>query len=242
MQEQHRHRANDDHDRDHDHDHHEGRTRLRDRDRARRPRTRRAHRTRIRGGGPALGAVLTGTAAAAAATVVAVTMGTARPDGDTQAVEAGVGGRPAHPRAAADVPRSGVDRALGKAATYADQVVALANSERRKAGCSALRVNSRLRAAAQGHADDMAARGYYRHDTPEGRDAGERMEAAGYSWRTWGENIHRGPRSPARTVRDWMKSPEHRKNVLDCAFKDIGVGVNLSSNGPWWVQNFGVPD
>ncbi|MFJ8649773.1 CAP domain-containing protein [Streptomyces sp. NPDC093546] len=186
--------------------------------------------------------MLTGTVAAAVATVVAVIVGTARTDGDAQAVRAAVGGRPAYPQEAADVPRSGVERAVGTAASYAEQIVALANTERRKAGCSALRTNSRLKAAAQGHADDMAARGYYRHDTPEGRDAGERMEAAGYSWRTWGENIHRGPRSPARAVRDWMSSPEHRKNVLNCAFKDIGVGVNLRSNGPWWVQDFGLPD
>lgn len=37
-----------------------------------------------------------------------------------------------------------------------------------------------------------------------------------------------------------MNSPGHRANILNCAFKDIGVGVTLTANGPWWVQNFGV--
>lgn len=37
-----------------------------------------------------------------------------------------------------------------------------------------------------------------------------------------------------------MNSPGHRANILNCSFKDIGVGVTLTSNGPWWVQNFGV--
>ncbi|MFG3497533.1 CAP domain-containing protein [Streptomyces sp. NPDC047928] len=128
----------------------------------------------------------------------------------------------------------------GTAAVYAERVVALANAERAKAGCPSLRVNGRLQAAAQGHADDMSARDYYEHDTPEGRDAGDRIEAAGYNWRTWAENIHRGPKDPATAMRDWMNSPGHRKNILNCAFKDIGVGVNLRSNGPWWVQNFGA--
>lgn len=37
-----------------------------------------------------------------------------------------------------------------------------------------------------------------------------------------------------------MNSPGHRANILNCSFKDIGVGVTLTANGPWWVQNFGV--
>ncbi|MDT9684650.1 CAP domain-containing protein [Streptomyces sp. TRM76323] len=128
----------------------------------------------------------------------------------------------------------------GTVADHVRRVVALANAERAKAGCPALRTDSRLQEAAQGHADDMAARDYYAHDTPEGQDAGDRIGAAGYRWSTWAENIHRGPGNPATAVRDWMKSPSHRANILNCAFRDIGVGVNLRPNGPWWVQNFGA--
>ncbi|WP_234386644.1 CAP domain-containing protein, partial [Streptomyces sp. ERV7] len=127
----------------------------------------------------------------------------------------------------------------GTAAAYVQQVVDLANAERAKAGCSPFKADRRLNTSAQAHADDMAARDYYEHNSPEGRNAGDRMSAAGYDWHKWGENIHRGPKSPADAMRDWMKSPGHRANILDCGFKDIGVGVNLSGNGPWWVQNFG---
>ncbi|MFK8912713.1 CAP domain-containing protein, partial [Streptomyces sp. YS-3] len=127
----------------------------------------------------------------------------------------------------------------GAAAAYVQQVVDLANAERAKAGCSPFRADRHLNASAQAHADDMAARDYYEHNSPEGRNAGDRMSAAGYDWHKWGENIHRGPKSAADAMRDWMKSPGHRANILDCGFKDIGVGVNLSGNGPWWVQNFG---
>ncbi|MEX0168346.1 CAP domain-containing protein [Streptomyces sp. LMG1-1-1.1] len=123
---------------------------------------------------------------------------------------------------------------------YVQEVVALANAERERSGCGPLRAEGHLRTAAQGHADDMAARDYYRHDTPEGRDAGDRITGAGYAWSTWGENIHRGPQTPARAMEDWMESPSHRANILNCAFRDIGVGVTLTANGPWWVQDFGA--
>ncbi|MFD9795761.1 CAP domain-containing protein [Streptomyces sp. NPDC059070] len=136
-------------------------------------------------------------------------------------------------------PRPGGGPATGTAAEYVRQVVALANAERAKAGCSPLRADTRLDSSARAHADDMAARDYYEHDSPEGRDAGDRMSAAGYAWHKWGENIHRGPKTPEAAMRDWMNSPGHRANILDCGFKDIGVGVNLGGNGPWWVQNFG---
>ncbi|MGG8409346.1 CAP domain-containing protein, partial [Streptomyces sp. 12297] len=127
-----------------------------------------------------------------------------------------------------------------KAAAYAKKVIALANAERARAGCAPLRTDKRLMAAAQAHANDMAKRNYYSHTSPEGRSAGDRMTKAGYRWMRWGENIYKSPRTPSKAMAGWMDSPGHRANILDCRFKDIGVGVNLKSNGPWWVQNFGA--
>ncbi|WP_225805372.1 CAP domain-containing protein [Streptomyces sp. NK15101] len=150
---------------------------------------------------------------------------------------------PATGTTAAAAPREAAapDRtATGKAARFVRDVVGLVNTEREKAGCGPLRAEAHLRSAAQEHADDMAARGYYEHHSPEGRDGGDRMSGAGYAWSAWGENIHRGPKTPARAMEDWMDSPGHRANILNCSFKDIGVGVTLAGNGPWWVQDFGV--
>ncbi|MEU8764465.1 CAP domain-containing protein [Streptomyces sp. NPDC048659] len=131
--------------------------------------------------------------------------------------------------------------AARSAAQYIDQVLSLANSERRKAGCDPLRSDGKLRKAAQRHADDMSDREYYAHNSPEGRTPGERITAAGYDWSTWGENIFRGPHTAAEAVQGWMKSEGHRKNILNCAFKEVGVGVSLADNGPWWVQDFASP-
>ncbi|WP_282692374.1 CAP domain-containing protein [Streptomyces sp. CC208A] len=127
-----------------------------------------------------------------------------------------------------------------RTAQYVRDVIALVNAERNRAGCGPLRTEARLARAAQAHADDMAARDYYAHDNPEGRDGGDRISAAGYSWRAWGENIHRGPKTPERAMQGWMASPAHRANILNCAFHDIGAGVALTADGPWWVQDFGT--
>jgi len=129
----------------------------------------------------------------------------------------------------------------GKAAEYADRVVELVNEERAKAGCGALRVDAKATEAAQFHADDMAARDYYEHTSPDGKSAGDRLDAAGYAWSGWGENIHKSPTSPEQAMRDWMDSPGHRDNILNCDYEHLGVGVNLASNGPFWVQVFGIP-
>ncbi|MGW0465156.1 CAP domain-containing protein [Streptomyces sp. NPDC003027] len=156
--------------------------------------------------------------------------------------EAAAGTAPAAParlRAMAEAEAAPIDPASpGRIARYVDRLVSLANTERAKAGCAALRSDARLRKAAQAHADDMSERDYYDHDSPEGRNAGDRITAAGYSWSTWAENIHRGPKTATQAMREWMDSEGHRRNILNCSFKDIGVGVRFSPNGPWWVQNF----
>lgn len=95
----------------------------------------------------------------------------------------------------ASAPTTG-NRVTGKAADYVQRIAALVNAERAKAGCSPLRVDGRVQAAAQAHADDMAARNYYEHVSPEGRHADDRMDTAGYPAGKWGEHTQRaeGPR------------------------------------------------
>ncbi|MFF6882983.1 CAP domain-containing protein [Streptomyces sp. NPDC012421] len=130
--------------------------------------------------------------------------------------------------------------APARASRFVQDVVALANAERDRAGCDPLRSEARLAKAAQGHADDMAARDYYAHASPEGRDGGDRITASGYTWSAWGENIHKGPKTPELAMDGWMESPAHRANIVNCGFRDIGVGVALTADGPWWVQDFGT--
>ncbi|KOU20399.1 RNA polymerase [Streptomyces sp. WM6372] len=125
-------------------------------------------------------------------------------------------------------------------AGVAGQVIALVNSERAAAGCGPLKEDPQLRSAAQGHSDDMAARSFFDHTNPDGADPGKRTTAAGYRWSTYGENIARGQQTAASVMDSWMKSPGHRANILNCSFKDIGVGIHSGPGGPWWTQNFGA--
>ncbi|WP_028799601.1 sigma-70 family RNA polymerase sigma factor [Streptomyces sp. 142MFCol3.1] len=120
------------------------------------------------------------------------------------------------------------------------QVVALVNKERAAAGCGPLTEDPQLEDAAQAHSDDMAARNFFEHTNPDGTDPGQRITAAGYRWSTYGENIAQGQQTPEAVMESWMNSPGHRANILNCSFKNIGVGVHRGSGGPWWTQDFGA--
>ncbi|MEG3627637.1 CAP domain-containing protein [Streptomyces poriticola] len=120
------------------------------------------------------------------------------------------------------------------------QVLALVNEERAAAGCSPVTANDRLTRAADDYSDVMAASGVMSHTGPDGSTMTTRVEAAGYRWSTLGENIARGQADAASVMKAWMNSSGHRANILNCAFKELGVGVHFGDGGPWWTQNFGT--
>ena len=78
------------------------------------------------------------------------------------------------------------------------------DAERKKAGVPPLRSNDRLDQAAQRHAQDMLARHYFAHESPEGQTVRERARAAGYDWRAVGENIAEGQLSVDEVMDTWM--------------------------------------
>ncbi|MFC8489558.1 sigma-70 family RNA polymerase sigma factor [Streptomyces sp. NPDC057235] len=121
-----------------------------------------------------------------------------------------------------------------------EQVIALVNAERAKEGCGAVTGNPLLAKAAQGHSDDMAARDFFDHTNPDGAGPGERVTATGYGWSTYGENIAMGQRTAEQVMESWMNSPGHRANILNCSFKELGVGLHTGDGGPYWTQVFGA--
>lgn len=120
------------------------------------------------------------------------------------------------------------------------QVLALVNKERAAASCSPVTANDRLTRAADDYSDVMASSGVMSHTGPDGSTMTTRVEAAGYQWSTLGENIARGQADAASVMKSWMNSPGHRANILNCSFKELGVGVHFGDGGPWWTQNFGA--
>ncbi|WP_433240742.1 CAP domain-containing protein [Actinomadura nitritigenes] len=137
----------------------------------------------------------------------------------------------------ADPPADGPAEAPG-ASDPAGAVVALTNTERAKAGCRPLRVDKRLAAAARAHSADMAAHGYFDHDSLDGDSPWTRMLDAGYP-APGAENIAKGYATAAAVVGGWMDSPGHRANILDCGLRAIGVGMAAGPDGPLWTQDFG---
>lgn len=123
---------------------------------------------------------------------------------------------------------------------YEDQVVTLVNAERAEAGCEPVVSDESLRTSARNHSADMAVNGYFAHTSQDGRQPGDRMEAAGYQWASYGENIAYGAVTPEDVMAMWMASAGHRSNIENCAFEDLGVGLAYSTDSvPYWTQNFG---
>ncbi|MFE5810406.1 CAP domain-containing protein [Streptomyces sp. NPDC056491] len=118
------------------------------------------------------------------------------------------------------------------------QVLALVNQERAAAGCSAVSLNAKLTKAAQDHSADMASHSNMSHTGSDGSDPGTRITRAGYTWRTYGENVAYGYSTPEKVMEGWMNSQGHRENILNCAFKEIGIG--LAQPGNYWTQAFGT--
>jgi uncharacterized protein YkwD len=115
-------------------------------------------------------------------------------------------------------------------------VVHLTNVQRVAHGCRALRYNNTLQRAAQGHANDMSRKHYFAHNSINGTVWWKRIMKAGYR-DPGGENIARGFSSASSVVRAWLNSPEHRRNIMNCQFRTIGIGFN--THGDYWVQDFG---
>ncbi len=120
-------------------------------------------------------------------------------------------------------------------------MVDLVNTQRAQAGCGPVRSNAKLATAALRHSEDMAARNFFDHTNPDGAGPQQRIDAVGYAWSGWGENIARGQKDAAAVMESWMNSPGHRANILNCKFTELGVGVHLGTGGPWWTQDFGTP-
>jgi uncharacterized protein YkwD len=119
-----------------------------------------------------------------------------------------------------------------------DLAVRLTNAQRTQHGCSALRVDSRLRSAARAHSVDMRQKHYFAHNSPDGKTPWDRIKAAGYA-SPGAENIAQGYATAKAVMDGWMNSPGHRANILNCSLKAVGIGVETGQGGPWWTQDFG---
>ena len=119
------------------------------------------------------------------------------------------------------------------------QVASLTNSERKSAGFGSLTLDSQLSKLARMKAEDMAKNGYFSHTSPTYGSAFDMMKKYGVSYRTAGENIAKGQKTPEAVMNGWMNSSGHRANILSSTYTHIGVGYAKDSKGnTYWVQIF----
>lgn len=119
---------------------------------------------------------------------------------------------------------------------YELEVVQLTNAERVKAGLAPFTMDEKLMAAAREKSADMQTNRYFSHTSPTFGSPFERMKALGISYKSAGENIAQGQRSPQEVVQAWMDSPGHRANILNSTYTHIGVGY--IEQGNYWTQQF----
>ena len=100
----------------------------------------------------------------------------------------------------------------------------LINRERIAAGLKPLAPDPELTEVARRHSADMFARGYFAHETPEGRDPFDRMREANVRFLTAGENLALGPTVQVAHI-GLMNSPGHRANILNKDFGRVGIGI-----------------
>lgn len=119
---------------------------------------------------------------------------------------------------------------------YETEVVRLVNEQRAKYGLQPLTINWELSRVARYKSEDMAKNKYLSHTSPTYGTPFEMMRSFGISYRSAGENIAYGQRTPAAVMDAWMNSSGHRENILKASYTQIGVGYY--ANGNYWTQMF----
>lgn len=123
--------------------------------------------------------------------------------------------------------------------SYQQQVLDLVNAERAKRGISALTLDSSLSSVATKKSQDMVDKNFFDHTSPTYGSPFDMMKQFGISYRTAGENIAKGQKTPQEVVAAWMNSEGHRKNILNPNFTNLGVGIAKDSNKTtYWTQMF----
>ncbi len=120
--------------------------------------------------------------------------------------------------------------------SYEREVVRLLNEERIKRGLAALKINTRLSYVARLKAKDMRDKNYFSHTSPTYGTPFQMMKDFGIFYRSAGENIAMGQRTPSEVMTAWMNSPGHRANILNSNYTEVGVGY--VSDGNVWTQEF----
>ena len=128
----------------------------------------------------------------------------------------------------------GVSRKLREIVSLEQRCLDEVNRLRLAHGLSSLDFDEDLLEVARAYSRRMAEEKFFSHEDPEGRTVRQRVNEAGIKWRMVGENLafSNGYINPvAASLRGWMESPTHKRNMLDPDFRQTAIGAWISSNG-----------
>lgn len=124
-----------------------------------------------------------------------------------------------------------------------ENVVRYVNEARAKEGIKALVISEKLNEVAKAKVNDMVAHKYFAHTSPAGLNPWHWFESVGYDYKYAGENLAINFITAEAQQLAWMKSPTHKKNLLNINYTEIGVAVAVGevngSTGIIAVQEFG---
>ncbi|MBC7006485.1 CAP domain-containing protein [Photobacterium sp. BZF1] len=145
------------------------------------------------------------------------------------------------------------DPAPGPGDTFAEQMLFAVNQARaEEQNCGgqimpavpALTWDYDLESAAYSHSSDMANNNFMSHTGSDGSTPQDRIEATGYSWSTWAENVAAGQKDINAVMTSWMNSPGHCKNIMNGSVTEMGASFVENSStqyGIYWTQVFAKP-
>ena len=123
-------------------------------------------------------------------------------------------------------------------------VLADINAFRAQHGLAQLRVNAKLTAAARAHSAQMAQDGYFAHESADGSPFWKRVQRFYARTRFWsvGENLlFASPTiDPNGALKLWLASPEHRRNLMNPRWREIGVSAVHATSAPGTYQGMDV--
>lgn len=121
----------------------------------------------------------------------------------------------------------------------------LTNSERAEQNLSVLAENVLLDQSAQLKANDMAEKGYFAHNSPDGKRPWYWFEQVGYKYSYAGENLAVDFNESEDVVSAWMNSPTHRANIMKGAYTEVGTaiatGTYKGKEAVFVVQHYASP-
>ncbi|GGE66505.1 CAP domain-containing protein [Priestia taiwanensis] len=116
----------------------------------------------------------------------------------------------------------------------AKQILDVTNMIRKRHQLSVLKWNDKASHVAYLHSKDMKDNTFFAHESPTTGELKDRLQRGNVSYRSAGENIAYNYTDGIAAVEAWMNSEGHRKNMVQPAFKSLGVGVDQK----YYTQNF----